>query len=421
MATIDKKKTFDFRMSKKVAELTQVVHMLFTRNHEKEVEIEAIKDAYEFELSLVLEDAEGRIASLDQKRKDLEALLDKERLAGRERVKEAIQEQADAREEQWKQQIQVLEKQLSEEKSDSQNLRDLLINAQKDIEKLREGVAEQLKIKNEEIQSKNRELERLRRLLAELEKSSSDKEVQYQEAIKELERTNEKLERELAQLQALLEETHRNKIQLEAKNVKLETDLKNLKKDFGRKVAEVVATQQRQQNQQQNNLPPPRSATNFTQDKNCSKNHQVNLLITRMNIEPISDDVKQDYNDEVEKLRKEVQRYRMELSNRDGNFNRMFSNSQPMVVDPRAGKIGVSQNQILSGNSATYTETIGLPVREKSFSYAFVQSIDDKQRPASSRISSATARLPSLTQEQRSRLTKLMKPRPLPKEMLYGK
>ncbi|XP_069137513.1 paramyosin-like isoform X2 [Argopecten irradians] len=392
MATIDKKKTFDFRMSKKVAELTQVVHMLFTRNHEKEVEIEAIKDAYEFELSLVLEDAEGRIASLDQKRKDLEALLDKERLAGKERVKEAIQEQANAREEQWKQQIQALEKQLSEEKSDSQNLRDLLINAQKDIEKLREGVAEQLKIKNEEIQSKNRELERLRRLLAELEKSSSDKEVQYQEAIKELERTNEKLERELAQLQALLEETHRNKIQLEAKNVKLETDLKNLKKDFGRKVAEVVATQQRQQNQQQNSVPPPRSATNFT-----------------------------DYNDEVEKLRKEVQRYRMELSNRDGNFNRMFSNSQPMVVDPRAGKIGVSQNQILSGHNATYTETIGLPVREKSFSYAFVQSIDEKQRPASSRISSATARLPSLTQEQRSRLTKLMKPRPLPKEMLYGK
>ncbi|XP_033749683.1 protein FAM184A-like isoform X4 [Pecten maximus] len=412
MATIDKKKTFDFRMSKKVAELTQVVHMLFTRNHEKEVEIEAIKDAYEFELSLVLEDAEGRIASLDQKRKDLEALLDKERLAGRERVKEAIQEQADAREEQWKQQIQVLEKQLSEEKSDSQNLRDLLINAQKDIEKLREGVAEQLKIKNEEIQSKNRELERLRRLLAELEKSSSDKEVQYQEAIKELERTNEKLERELAQLQALLEETHRNKIQLEAKNVKLETDLKNLKKDFGRKVAEVVATQQRQQNQQQNNLPPPRSATNFT-DKNCSKNHQK--------IQMPSTPKDKDYNDEVEKLRKEVQRYRMELSNRDGNFNRMFSNSQPMVVDPRAGKIGVSQNQILSGNSATYTETIGLPVREKSFSYAFVQSIDDKQRPASSRISSATARLPSLTQEQRSRLTKLMKPRPLPKEMLYGK
>ncbi|XP_033749684.1 protein FAM184A-like isoform X5 [Pecten maximus] len=403
MATIDKKKTFDFRMSKKVAELTQVVHMLFTRNHEKEVEIEAIKDAYEFELSLVLEDAEGRIASLDQKRKDLEALLDKERLAGRERVKEAIQEQADAREEQWKQQIQVLEKQLSEEKSDSQNLRDLLINAQKDIEKLREGVAEQLKIKNEEIQSKNRELERLRRLLAELEKSSSDKEVQYQEAIKELERTNEKLERELAQLQALLEETHRNKIQLEAKNVKLETDLKNLKKDFGRKVAEVVATQQRQQNQQQNNLPPPRSATNFTK------------------IQMPSTPKDKDYNDEVEKLRKEVQRYRMELSNRDGNFNRMFSNSQPMVVDPRAGKIGVSQNQILSGNSATYTETIGLPVREKSFSYAFVQSIDDKQRPASSRISSATARLPSLTQEQRSRLTKLMKPRPLPKEMLYGK
>lgn len=391
MSAADKRKNYDFRMSKKVAELTQVVHMLFTRNHEKEVEIEAIKDAYEFEISLVMEDAEGRIASLDQKRLDLEALLDKERLAGKERVKLAILEQANEKEEAWRQMIEVLEKQLSEEKSDSQNLRDLLINAQKDIEKLREGVAEQLKIKNEEIQSKNRELERLRKLLADLEKTSSDKEVQYQEAIRELERTNEKLERELAQLQALLEETHRNKVQLEAKNVKLETDLKNLKKDFGRKVAEVVAIQQRQQNQQQNMI-PPRSATNFT-----------------------------DYNDELDKLRKEVQRYRMEISNRDGNFNRMFSSSQPMVVDPRAGKIGVGQSQVLSANSTSYTETIGLPVREKSFSYAFVQSIDDKQRPASSRLSSATARLPSLTQEQRSRLTKLMKPRPLPKEMLYGK
>lgn len=268
MSAADKRKNYDFRMSKKVAELTQVVHMLFTRNHEKEVEIEAIKDAYEFEISLVMEDAEGRIASLDQKRLDLEALLDKERLAGKERVKLAILEQANEKEEAWRQMIEVLEKQLSEEKSDSQNLRDLLINAQKDIEKLREGVAEQLKIKNEEIQSKNRELERLRKLLADLEKTSSDKEVQYQEAIRELERTNEKLERELAQLQALLEETHRNKVQLEAKNVKLETDLKNLKKDFGRKVAEVVAIQQRQQNQQQNMI-PPRSATNFTVSIYC--------------------------------------------------------------------------------------------------------------------------------------------------------
>lgn len=31
------RKGFEFKMSKKVAELTQVVHMLFTRNHEREV------------------------------------------------------------------------------------------------------------------------------------------------------------------------------------------------------------------------------------------------------------------------------------------------------------------------------------------------------------------------------------------------
>mgnify|MGYP001794144223 CR=1 FL=1 len=33
------KKNFEYRMSKKVAELTQVVHLLFTKNHEREVSI----------------------------------------------------------------------------------------------------------------------------------------------------------------------------------------------------------------------------------------------------------------------------------------------------------------------------------------------------------------------------------------------
>lgn len=31
------RKGFEYKMSKKVAELTQVVHMLFMRNHEREV------------------------------------------------------------------------------------------------------------------------------------------------------------------------------------------------------------------------------------------------------------------------------------------------------------------------------------------------------------------------------------------------
>ncbi|XP_056022554.1 protein FAM184A-like isoform X8 [Ostrea edulis] len=381
------KKTFDFRMSKKVAELTQVVHMLFTRNHEKEVEIEALKEAYEYEISLVHEDATEQLGKIEEKRKELEKLLEKERKAGRERVKSAVQQEASTKEEQWKEKVKALEQQLADEKNESQNLRDLLINAQKDIEKLRQGVAEQLQSKNEEIHRKNQELERLRQKVANLEHTQSENEKHYKEIIRDLEKSNEKLERELAQLQALLEETHRSKMHFESKSQKLETDLKNLKKDFSKKVSEVVASQRAQQ--ASHHLPAQRQYT--------------------------------DYNEEVEKLRREVQRYRMELSNRDNNFNRMFTDGQQLMVDPRAGKIAITQQQVLAAGPTQSKSDPLLTNREKSFSYAFVQSLDESKRPPSSRVSSASGRLPALTQEQKTRLTKLMKPRPLPKEMLYGK
>ncbi|XP_056022553.1 myosin-11-like isoform X7 [Ostrea edulis] len=389
------KKTFDFRMSKKVAELTQVVHMLFTRNHEKEVEIEALKEAYEYEISLVHEDATEQLGKIEEKRKELEKLLEKERKAGRERVKSAVQQEASTKEEQWKEKVKALEQQLADEKNESQNLRDLLINAQKDIEKLRQGVAEQLQSKNEEIHRKNQELERLRQKVANLEHTQSENEKHYKEIIRDLEKSNEKLERELAQLQALLEETHRSKMHFESKSQKLETDLKNLKKDFSKKVSEVVASQRAQQ--ASHHLPAQRQYTGLT---------------SRM--------VK-DYNEEVEKLRREVQRYRMELSNRDNNFNRMFTDGQQLMVDPRAGKIAITQQQVLAAGPTQSKSDPLLTNREKSFSYAFVQSLDESKRPPSSRVSSASGRLPALTQEQKTRLTKLMKPRPLPKEMLYGK
>lgn len=389
------KKTFEFRMSKKVAELTQVVHMLFTRNHEKEVEIEAMKEAFEYEILLVQEDAQSRIDNLERKRLELELELDKERKAAQDRLKSAVKNEADSKEEEWKAKLLAAEKNLLEEKSECQNLRDLLINAQRDIEKLRQGVADQLASKNEEILRKNQELDKLRKLVANLERTQVDTENHYKEIIRDLEKTNEKLEKELQQLQALLEETHRNKMKLEEKNAKLETDLKNLRKDFSRKVAEVVASQKMQHQQQLQQVQQ-------SQQQSSAR---------------MSPGVFTDYNDELEKLRREVQRYRMELSNRDNNFNRVFSTQQPLTVDPRAGKIGVSSQQVI----ASHRNNEPLISKEKSFSYAFVQSIDETKRPSSSRVSSAGSRLPVLTQEQKSRLTKLMRPKPLPKEALYSK
>ena len=69
------KKSFELRMSKKVAELTQVVHMLFMKHHEKELELEALKDAYEYEIDLVIADAKGQLDELTRELEDREQRL----------------------------------------------------------------------------------------------------------------------------------------------------------------------------------------------------------------------------------------------------------------------------------------------------------------------------------------------------------
>ncbi|KAL5004231.1 hypothetical protein ScPMuIL_017687 [Solemya velum] len=191
------------------------------------------------------------------------------------------------------------------------------------------------------------------------------------------------------QLQELLGETHKSKEILAGKNRQLEIDLKHLRRDFSRKVSEVVANQQSPMHRLSKNT------TSFT-----------------------------DYNDELERLRRENQRYRLELTNRDSNFNRMFADQQPVVVDPRAGKIGIHQHHVIQ---SARIEPVPMSPRERSFSYAFVHSYEESKRTtSSSRVSSAASmagseRLPVLTAEQRARLNKIVKPRPLPKEMLYSK
>lgn len=62
---LNNKKSFEYKMSKKVSELTQVVHMLFSRNHEREVELESTKEAYEQEILNVIADAKKRIEALE--------------------------------------------------------------------------------------------------------------------------------------------------------------------------------------------------------------------------------------------------------------------------------------------------------------------------------------------------------------------
>ncbi|KAK3601054.1 hypothetical protein CHS0354_029280 [Potamilus streckersoni] len=394
MAEMEKKKTFEFRMSKKVAELTQVVHMLFTRNHEKEVEIEAVKEAYEHEISLILEDAKRKIFLLENKVSELERKLEREQLSHTERVQSAVKIETSNREEEWRKKLLASEKNLQEEKMECQNLRDMLISAQKDIEKLRKGMEEQLSAKGDELYRKDKDIEKLKKQNSEFERLLRDNERQSNETIRNLERDNERLAQEFEEMQELLEETHKIKEHLLARNKQLESDFKNLKRDFNKKVSEVVNSQQ-----QMNHTKTPRSAPSTAQKFT-------------------------DYNDELEKLRREVQRYRLELSNRDNNFNRMFTDHQPLIVDSKAGKIGMSQTQVMTSSSpmSAFSIPASPNAREKTFSYAVLQSFDESPKRSISRLSSASGgKLPVLTPEQKTRLTKLMKPRPLPKEMLFSK
>ncbi|XP_060564734.1 cytoskeletal protein Sojo-like [Ruditapes philippinarum] len=385
------KRTLEFRMSKKVAELTQVVHMLFTRNHEKEVEIDALKESYEDEITHVIEDGRTRIGKLENKVVELERKLERERNKQTEIIKEVVAQETSDKEDEWRRKLVAAEKALNDEKQETQNLRDLLINAQKDIEKLRQKVEEQLNSKTDEIQRREAELSNLRKQVSDLERSLQTKQLQANETIKNLERNNDKLEKECLEMQLLLDETHKVKESLISRVKLLESELRSLRKDFQKKVSDVV-----QQNQV---VKIPRTA-------------------------PVQQSFS-DYNDELEKLRAEVRRYRLELQNRDNNFNRVFTEHQPLIIDPKAGMIGVNSSQVLRQSTPTHTHISALAVqgKERSFSYDIGQGFEETRRPSSriSTSSSSSIKLPSMSADQRARLTKLMKPRPPSKEMLYSK
>jgi chromosome segregation ATPase len=238
------KRTLEFRMSKKVAELTQVVHMLFTRNHEKEVEIDALKESYEDEITHVIEDGRTRIGKLENKVVELERKLERERNKQTEIIKEVVAQETSDKEDEWRRKLVAAEKALNDEKQETQNLRDLLINAQKDIEKLRQKVEEQLNSKTDEIQRREAELSNLRKQVSDLERSLQTKQLQANETIKNLERNNDKLEKECLEMQLLLDETHKVKESLISRVKLLESELRSLRKDFQKKVSDVV-----QQNQ----------------------------------------------------------------------------------------------------------------------------------------------------------------------------
>ncbi|KAK6188938.1 hypothetical protein SNE40_005012 [Patella caerulea] len=378
------KRSFEFRMSKKVAELTQVVHMLFTRNHEKEVEMEALKDAYEHEIELVIGDAKQRIAKLEAELSD----LSKNKSTSKnieEKQREALKSQQD----EYEKKIKQAEKLLQEEKIECQNLRDMLIGAQSDIEKLRQGVSEQLTSKSEELFKRDSELEKLRKHSNLLEKKLKEVDKDMNFAIRESDRNTLMLQDELQHMHCSLDESLKNRDMLIGRNKQLENELKNAKKDFNRRVSEAVSS----------------------------------------HVGRISKSAHHSDSEELERLRKEVRKYKLELSNRDWNFNRMFTEKQPIFVDHRVAKPTQQPPRAPSPancsipvhpSSATFQ-------RERSFSQIITLPHDEKKvgllttRPSSAAVNSLPTLSPSPSFSERTRFTKLVKPKPLSKEMLYSK
>ena len=225
------KKSFDFRMSKKVAELTQVVHMLFTRNHEKEIETEALKDAYEDEIDTVIKDAKTKITDLEKQLSDLKSLTTTNDNAWKEteRIKSTLKD----KENEWSKRITTLELELKNEKLECQKVRDLLIEAQKDIERLRESQNLDATNKINETEMVMREIETLKaqnkKLQKELESAPS------LEVYTNLQKTLERTSNELSEMKTTFLNSEKTREQLTVRNKLLEEQVRELKKEIGRK------------------------------------------------------------------------------------------------------------------------------------------------------------------------------------------
>lgn len=175
------------KLSRKIAELTMVIHLLFTRNHEREFEVEALKSAYESEISVILEEAKGKISWLEGQLDELEkfrVLLD---LKNTESEKD-------------KQQISDLQNKITELTALLEHKDQLIAVAEKQIVELKDSLMNKLKSGDEQVALLSVELENMKKENSELKeklKGKSDKVKKSQGQIQNLQSKVKALEDEL--------------------------------------------------------------------------------------------------------------------------------------------------------------------------------------------------------------------------------
>lgn len=297
------------KLCKKVAELAQVVHLLFMSNHEKQIEIDCLIDAYEDEISRVIDDAQTWVKSSEN------AIAEQKK-----RVEESAAELGHARHhlellrgqyDQVKEKESRQSNELSEVKEECQKLRDLLINDQSDLQRLKANLESELKEKEQVLNKRNEDLERMSQKIARLETTLMDVQRNADRTVKMAQKRVRNVEQELNRMRLEVKSAHRNRDSLFEKQKTLEKELKDYQKTAENRIAELLASYNLVKSEEQ------------LDSSNNNKDFELNLL------------------------KKELQRYRLELSNRDKNFSQMFvpishcttdiTQRGTLIVDRRAG------------------------------------------------------------------------------------
>jgi len=355
---------FHARISKKVAELTVVVHMLFKRNHEKEVEYEYFKIVAEKELSKIREEYRKKIEWLEKQLDEQEAYRAKVdyQLGDMKNLEEKIR-QLEMDNENTRQQgiekeellhtanleISVLKQKLVDQSNlnkssepdppiksslgppigDQERISKSATqfhipspipdNDSRDFEAIIQG------LKDDIVKLKHKHEKELTKSYAEkvsLQTKIDNYTSSLSQEIDELKQTLNILSNKQMVDQKKISEMDKEKRKLEENLKKLEIEKKQLQKD-----SKVLRDQL----------------------KNTIKNSQIsnrsimplgNAVSTGSPIQKLIESRDQ----ELERLQKEVQMYRMELENREGNFNRMFADKQPVILGPQPEKFLVDRN-----------------------------------------------------------------------------
>ena len=228
------------KLCKKVAELAQVIHLLFTSNHEKQMEIDYLIDAYENEISKTIDEAQQWVMSsantIAEHKKNAEESVAE--LGNARHQLMLLTERYDQLTEKEKQQGD----ELSEVKEECQKLRDLLINDQSDLQRLKANLESELKEKEQLLSKRNEDLERMGQKMTRLETTLLDMQRNADRAVKMAQKRVRSVELELDKMRLEVKSAHRNRDAMLEKQKSLEKELKDYQKTAGNRIAELLAS-----------------------------------------------------------------------------------------------------------------------------------------------------------------------------------